>query len=137
MKRMIFVVAALLSSAVFSAQSQACTVEPVNIEKQVVDMQRLALAALNVSDAQLNEVDVNDASGEYIWTPMCPKGLLAEATYTITFSRDDEPLATQCTAIVKVNKSEPLPSGWREEGEKVKHSYTAEIIQPAICLEYF
>lgn len=128
MKTPLYVLGMVLTvSLIYTNQSKACTVLPVNPTQQKNDLAANALTEMNVSIENVKYVSVKDYAGDYIWTPMCPKGLQSKATFTITFDDIEDPLTKGCTAIVKVEKS------WiYEEGEP---RYSFDFIQPAVCLQ--
>ncbi|HYX35392.1 MAG TPA: hypothetical protein VE954_20035 [Oligoflexus sp.] len=107
-------------------KAEACSIMPVDTARQALDMQRFVATALKIDPAGITSVEVSDASGDYIWTdPMCPEGLTASATFTVTFKKPKEPLASRCLAEVQISKTEP--TGLSKI--PVKHSIHIEITQ--------
>jgi hypothetical protein len=131
MKR-IFTLIAVVSFAGMSLDAYACSMAPVNVDKQVEDMQRFALTALNVQAKDVDSVEVSKAEGNYIWTdPMCPEGVSASAEFVVNYQDVTDPLTKGCTGVVKVSKI--VPTGISKI--IVKNAYSVEIIQTGICKE--
>ncbi len=128
MKRSVcFLGLCLIISLSSLVNANACRVTPVNSTQQKNDLAASVLTKMDVSVENVLFVKVEGYTGDYVWTPMCPKGLNSQATFTISFNDVNDPLAKGCTAIVKVYKK------WiYEEGDA---KYTYEFIQPASCLE--
>jgi hypothetical protein len=114
-------------SFVGAASANACTVWPVNPTEQKNDLIANALTKMDVSIENVNKVLVNDYSGDYMWTPMCPEGLKSEATFSIEFRNVKNRLSKGCTATVKVMKN------WiYDEGSP---TYAYDFLQAATCQE--
>ncbi len=125
MKKAFYALTVLTVVALFSAnKASACTVLPLNSVVQKNDLAAQALNEIKVSIEDVTSVKVEEYSGDYIWTPMCPKGLNAEATFTISFN-DEQQLTGGCVAVIKVSKHYLYANN--------KPEYTTEVIQPAIC----
>jgi len=126
------IVGMLVSFNIYSNSAKACSMMPVDVEKQTIDMQRFILTALDIEEINVTSFDVSDATGRYIWSDrMCPEGIAANATFTVSFNNPSDPLTKGCTGVVKVSKTEP--TGLSEI--LVKHVYEVEIVQSGICLE--
>jgi hypothetical protein len=125
MKKLFISLVALIAAAGAQPRNaDACTVMPVNATFQKNELVAQALNTLEVSIEQVVSIDVADYLGDYIWTPMCPKGVTSQATFTIHF---DDALARGCTAVVKVSKHFLYENGAPD--------YDVEVMQPAVCLE--
>ncbi len=128
MKKLSILLGAFLTLALININhANACTVTPVDPVQQKNDLVANVLTKMNVSIEDVSSVKVADYAGDYVWTPMCPKGLNSEAKFTISFRNINDPLTMGCTAEVKVTKN------WIYEDGQPKYSYN--FIQPATCLE--
>lgn len=126
MKKSLSLFVMLLTMSIISAhQVNACTVAPLNPVEQKNDLIAKALTKMNISIENVTSVEVEDYAGDYLWTPMCPKGLNSKATFTISFNND--PSTKGCTAVVKVAKNLIYKKG------EAKYSY--DFVQTATCLE--
>jgi len=108
------------------SSASACSVLPVNATAQKNDLVAQALSDLGISIEDINDVDVADYSGAYIWTPMCPKGLTSRATFSIAFSDPSQGGEGVCTAVVGVSKTFLYEDGVPE--------YEIELVQAPACL---
>ncbi|WP_141731841.1 hypothetical protein [Oligoflexus tunisiensis] len=120
--------AAMFAMSGLAQYAEACTMAPVNLDEQARDMQRYVATALKIEPTAMTNVEVRDATGDYIWSdPMCPEGLRASATFVV---RPKDP-AESCTILVKVSKTEP--TGLSKI--PVKHEIKIEIVQQEKCRE--
>ena len=107
--------------------TDACSVAPLDPIAEKNDLTVQVLNRIGVSIDNATGVQIDDYAGEYIWTPMCPKGYKSEAKLTVSFIDVNDPLTKGCTTIVKVYKSYIYEDGM--------FSYTFNDIQAATCLE--
>lgn len=131
--------ALLIAVTIFSMpSSQACSMAPFDVENalQSYNLEASALAALNVDKESVDQVELSEKNGGYIWNnPMCPEGFFVEATFTISFANAADSLSKGCTAVAKVKKSFANEVRW---GSKVipGHNFVkVDVLQSGICLE--
>jgi len=106
--------------------ASACSVLPVNPIAQKNELVAKGLTKLNISIENTESIIISDYKGEYIWTPMCPKGVKASATVAVTFQNVEDPLTKGCMAIIKVAKDIDASDN---------QVYSFDVVQPATCLE--
>ena len=85
----------------------ACSMMPFNVDKAIVEMnlEKVALASLNLEEEQIDTIEILNKDGGYIWNnPMCPEGSRASAQFEVSFNDDNDPLAKGCMAIVTVDR---------------------------------
>ncbi len=103
----------------FAYDAKACSPPIVDVDEQVKDMERFAIAAFNVEKDSVNKTIASNASAHYFslpkpkdwdeqntfnngaYLPWCSFGVAAEAMFTVIFRNAED---TPCIGEVKVSK---------------------------------
>ena len=92
--------------ALFSAEAYACTVAPINEVRQKNELAAHALTKAGVSledVTSITNLKFSEYSADYIWTPMCPRGIKAEAVIDLEFEKDGEVCFGQISVEKKID----------------------------------
>ena len=125
MKKLILL--ALAAMVLGTVSAEACSVLPVSEVQQKNDLAEQVLNKLNLAVDKMSFIKFDDYYGNYLWTPMCPRGLVSGATVGVAYVEYDPQagLSSNCYAITKIDKELVY-----EQGEP---QYTLEVIQPGLC----
>lgn len=105
--------------------SNACTVMPLKPLEEAKVLEVFLAPALQVQARDITEVQTSEAKASYIWTPMCPKGKVVEALFSVNYVNTKDPLTKGCLAQIKVAQ--------RVASDEPKS--TSITVVSAICLE--
>ena len=124
-----------LAQGLILPQAEACSMNPINREQQVEEMEPFGAAALKLKSEEITSVSVSDVTASDLWgqSPMCPIGIRASAVFTVHFNNPSDPLSSGCTGVVKVIKKEVSPNNL--PNNEVPRQYTVEVMQGRTCLE--
>ena len=128
-----FIFGILIIFGTFHSNAQACTVAPLNIEKETQELPEFARRASSMwKKMTISSITTEDASAKHVWleSDMCPDALAAGATVTLEYIDT----SMRCASIVEVSKlvryyQHVMPNDAERE---IEYKYTVKVTE-TIC----
>ena len=93
-----------LSLGAQMAVGQATTVQPIDHEVVQAEMATVAVSHLQITAQDVSELNVLRYHADHIWMPLYPRGEEANATFAISYERDETFCIVRCYAEVDVQR---------------------------------
>lgn len=123
MKSLLLKIGIASSLGLFGAKALACSVAPINDVKVKNQFIAAALTKVGVSledFSTINGIQVYNYEAQYIWTPMCPKGIAASADVDLVYYKSN----SKCSVSIA------LDTGLDQNDVKF---FDAKIVREEVC----